>query len=81
MTDVLRIEHSGGVLGLTGVDLGAGAEGPVGDHEAADHGYYVLEGELAVRLGEEEPLRLGTGAVRVRAARCAALRHERRGRR
>ena len=62
MTDVLRIEDSGGVLGLDEVDLGVGAEGTGADHEAADHGYYVLDGELTVRLGEEEPARLGTGA-------------------
>ncbi len=62
MTDVLRIEDSGGVLGLNEVDLGVGTEGPGADHEAADHGYYVLDGELTVRLGEEGPARLGTGA-------------------
>jgi mannose-6-phosphate isomerase-like protein (cupin superfamily) len=61
MTEMLLIEDSGGVLGLTEVDLGAGAAAPVGDHEAADHGYYVLEGELTVRLGEEEPVRLAAG--------------------
>ena len=61
MTEMLRIEDSGGVLGLTEVDLDGGAEGLRADHEAADHGYYVLDGELSVRLGEEEPVRLGTG--------------------
>jgi quercetin dioxygenase-like cupin family protein len=54
MTDMLRIEDSGGVLGLTEVRLDAGAEGPVSDHETADHGYYVIDGELSVRFGDED---------------------------
>jgi quercetin dioxygenase-like cupin family protein len=54
MTDVLRIEDSGGVLGLTEVDLDPGAEAPAADRESADHGYYVVDGELAVALGGED---------------------------
>jgi quercetin dioxygenase-like cupin family protein len=61
MTDVLRIEDSGGALGLTEGSLPAGAEAPRPDHEAGDHGYYVLDGELALRFGEDEPVRVGRG--------------------
>jgi mannose-6-phosphate isomerase-like protein (cupin superfamily) len=60
MTGMLRIEDSGGALGLTEVDLDHGAEGSAADHEAADHGYYVIDGELSVRLADED-VRLGTG--------------------
>jgi len=53
MTDMLRIEDSGGLLGLTAVDLDPGANASQADHEAADHGYYVIAGELSVRLGDQ----------------------------
>ena len=61
MTDMLRIEDSGGVLGLTEVRLDPGEEGPVADHESADYGYYVIEGELNVTLGDQDARLSGGG--------------------
>jgi hypothetical protein len=43
MTDMLRIEDSGGVLAVEHSQVPAGWEGEAPDHEAADHGYYVIE--------------------------------------
>ena len=53
MTGMLRFEDSGGALALDDCEVPAGWEGAAPDHEAADHGYYVVEGELTVRLGED----------------------------
>ncbi len=61
MTGMLRLEDSGGVLALDDCEVPAGWEGAAPDHEAADHGYYVIDGELTVRLGDET-VRLGKGA-------------------
>jgi mannose-6-phosphate isomerase-like protein (cupin superfamily) len=53
MTGMLRLEDSGGVLALDDCEVPAGWEGAAADHGAADHGYYVIGGELTVRLGDE----------------------------
>jgi quercetin dioxygenase-like cupin family protein len=53
MTDMLRLEDSGGVLAVAESEVPAGWEGEAPDHEASDHGYYVIDGELSVRLGAE----------------------------
>jgi quercetin dioxygenase-like cupin family protein len=60
MTDMLRLEDSGGVLALAESEVPAGWEGAAPDHEASDHSYYVIDGELTFRLGDE-PTRLGKG--------------------
>jgi quercetin dioxygenase-like cupin family protein len=61
MTELLRPDDSGGVLGLLENEVPAGWEGPEPDHEAADHGYYVIDGELAFQSGDDAPVRLGGG--------------------
>jgi mannose-6-phosphate isomerase-like protein (cupin superfamily) len=61
MTGMLRLEDSGGVLALDDCEVPAGWEGGAPDHEASDHGYYVIDGELTVRLGDETA-HLGKGA-------------------
>jgi mannose-6-phosphate isomerase-like protein (cupin superfamily) len=53
MTGMLRLEDSGGVLALDDCEVPVGWEGAAADHEAVDHGYYVIDGELTVRLGDE----------------------------
>src|SRR5918996_5203182 len=53
MTDVLRLEDSGGVLAVADSEVPAGWEGDRPDHEASDHGYYVIDGELTLRLSGE----------------------------
>ena len=62
MTDMLQLEDSGGVLAVEHSQVPAGWEGEAPDHEAADHGYYVIEGELTVRLGAE-PAHLRQGGL------------------
>jgi mannose-6-phosphate isomerase-like protein (cupin superfamily) len=61
MTGMLRLDDSGGVLALDDCEVPAGWEGAAPDHEAADHGYYVIDGELTVRFGDEAA-HLGKGA-------------------
>jgi quercetin dioxygenase-like cupin family protein len=56
MTGMLRLEDSGGVLALDDREVPAGWEGAAPDHEASDHGYYVIDGVLTVRLGDETAL-------------------------
>jgi quercetin dioxygenase-like cupin family protein len=60
MTRVLRLEDSGGVLALAEGEVPAGWEGEAPDHQVSDRGYYVIEGELTVRLGGETT-RVGAG--------------------
>lgn len=61
MTDMLGLEDSGGVLALADSEMPAGREAAAPDHEASDHGYYVIGGQLTVRLSDE-PTTVGKGA-------------------
>jgi quercetin dioxygenase-like cupin family protein len=60
MTDMLLLQDSGGVLALSDSEVPASWEGAAPDHEAAGHGYYVIDGEVTLRLGDERA-RLGPG--------------------
>lgn len=60
MTELLSTDDSGGVLGLLENEVPAGWEGPEPDHQGADHGYYVIEGELTFTHGDDRA-RLGAG--------------------
>jgi quercetin dioxygenase-like cupin family protein len=61
MTDMLGLEDSGGVLALADSEMPAGREAAAPDHEASDHGYYVIGGQLTLRLSDE-PTTVGKGA-------------------
>ena len=61
MSELLRTEDTDGALGLFENEVPAGWEGPRPDHESADHGYYVIDGQLAFRAGDDEPVRLAAG--------------------
>jgi mannose-6-phosphate isomerase-like protein (cupin superfamily) len=59
---LVRSEDSGGVLSVTEERVPPGWEGPPPDHDDVDEAVYVLDGELALQLGED-PLHAGPGAL------------------